>query len=106
MLVMIYLAFLVVLFYWQINNVKTGKCGKGRVIVLHAAYTIVPVVLYGAMFVVLVGVEEFTGTAIIGEGYARSLFFVIAGGVAVVLLSTLIFSIVVLSMKPRDINAT
>ena len=103
---LIYLTFVAVVFYWQAKKVKAGKSTKGKAIGIYAAYTIAPVILYGAVFFALVGVEELTNTAIIGEGYARSLLFVIAGGVAVVLLATLVFSLVVLSIKRRDIDET
>jgi hypothetical protein len=106
MLVLIYLAFVAVAFYWQAKKVKAGKSTIGKAIGTYAAYAIAPVILYGAAFFALVGLEELTHTAIIGEGYARSLLFVIAGGVAVVLLATLVFSLVVLAMKRKDIDAT
>ena len=106
MLILIYLTFIATVFYWQVKKVKAGECTKGKAIVLHAAYTMVPVVLYGVVFMVLVGIEEFTDIAIIGEGYARSLPIVIIGGVVVSFLATLVFSLVVLAMKRRDINAT
>jgi len=106
MLILIYLIYLTTLFYWQINKVKAGSRTKLKAVALHAAYTFAPVVLYGVMFMLLVGVEEFTDTAIIGEGYARTLVFVLAGGLALALLATLIFSLVVLTIKQRNINTT
>ncbi len=86
-------------FYWQINKVMTGSCTKGKATVLYAAFTLVPVVLYGALFLLLIGVEEFTDLAIIGEGYARTLPLIIVGGLAVTLLTSLLFSIVVFVLK-------
>jgi hypothetical protein len=105
MMVLIYLAYVAAIFYWQLNNVKTGKCSKGKAIVLHAAYIAAPMVIYGAVFISLIGIEELTDRAIIGEAYARSLPFVIAGGVAVTALATLIFALVVLAMKQGNINS-
>ena len=105
MLVSIYLACVAAIFYGQINKVKTAKCTKVKAVVLNAAYAIAPVVLYGAVFIMLIDVGEITDTAIIGELYARTLSFVIAEGVAIVLLTTLIFSLVVLAMKRRNTNA-
>jgi len=105
MLVLIYLTFVAFVFYWQIKKVKVGGSAKGKAIRLYAAYTIAPIMLYGAVFIALVGTEEITDASIIGEGYARSLAFVLAGGVAVVLLTTLAFSIVIVTMKRKDINA-
>ena len=62
-------------------------------------YTIAPVIVYGIIFMVLVGIEELTDTAIIGEVYARSLLFVIVGGIAVTIIATLVFAVVVLIIK-------
>ena len=106
MLLLIYLTYVAAVFYWLMNKVKVGKCTKRKAIVLHSAHTIFPVVLYGAVFMLLIGVEEYTDMAIIGEGYARILPFVVLGGVAVVALTTLIFSLVVLAMKRGNTNAT
>ena len=60
-----------------------------------------PVILYVGLFFALVGVEEVTNTAIIGEGYARSLFLAAAVGVVLVLSTTLVFSVVILAMKRK-----
>ena len=98
-MVLIYLLFIAIVFYWQIKVVKTNKNTKRKAIGLYAAYTIAPVILYGIIFMVLVGIEELTDTAIIGEGYARSLLFVMVGGLVVVIVTTLLFSAVALAMK-------
>ena len=103
---LIYLAYVIAIFFWQINNVKTGKCRKRKAIVLHAIYITIPVVLYGAVFVLLIGAEELTDKAIIGEGYARTLPFVVVGGVAIACLATLVFSLVIFAMKQKKNNAT
>lgn len=71
MLVLIYLMCVAAVFYWQITNVKTGKYTKGKAILMHATFTIAPLALYGIVFILLVGLEEFTDIGIIGEGYAR-----------------------------------
>lgn len=102
MIILIYLAFVIAIFCWQLKLVKTGKSTKGKAIWLNLACTIAPTILYGVVFLALVGIEELTDTAIIGEGYARTLLFVIIGGVAVTLLSTLIFSLVVIFIKQKE----
>lgn len=104
MMALVYIAYATAIFFWQINKVKTGKCSKGKAIALHAAYIVAPIVIYGAAFICLAGVEELTGTAIIGEGYARTFPFVIAGGLAVTVLATLIFAPLVLAIKQGNIN--
>jgi hypothetical protein len=101
-LMLIYLAFVAATFYRLAGSVTTGKTTKGRAVILHAAYAIAPVLLYGTVFISLVGVEELTGAVIVGEGYARSLPFMIAGGMAVALLSTLVFSFVTLVLGRKD----
>ena len=99
MLLLIYLTCVAVVFYLLINKVKLGRCTRIKAIALHAAFTILPLVLYGAVFILLIGIEEITDMAIIGEGYARTLPLVIVGGVAIALLATLIFTLVVLARK-------
>ena len=103
--VLLYLGFVVCVWYWLYRRVKSRRCGAGRAIGLHATCTAMPVLLYGALFLVLVGVEELVGTAIIGEGYARTLPLVLAGGVATVLLSTLVFALLMLVLTRRGNNA-
>ena len=98
---LIFLLYIAIVFYWQIKILKTGKNTKIKAIGLYAAYTIMPIILYGAVFITLVGIEELTNTAIISEEYARSLLFVIIGGIAVTIVTTLIFSIVVFVMKNK-----
>ena len=105
MLLLIYLAFVITIFYWQMKLVKSGKNTKWKAIWLNLACTIAPVLLYGVVFLALAGLEELTDTAIIGEGYARTLPFVIIGGLTMPLLSTLIFSLVVIFIKQHDNNA-
>ena len=83
-----------------------GKNSKGKAIMLHLAYTITPIILYGVVFLALVGIEELADTAIIGEGYARTLPFIIIGGLSVTLLITLMFSLVLIFIKQPNTNAT
>lgn len=106
MLILIYFIFIAAIFYWQVKLVMAGKNSKGKAIILHLTYTITPVLLYGVVFLVLVGIEELTDTAIIGEGYARTLLFVIFGGLSVTLISTLMFSLVLIFIKQSDSDAT
>jgi hypothetical protein len=103
---LIYFPYVIVIFYWQLNNVKAGKCRRSKAIVLHAILTTLPVILYAAVFILLIGVEKFTDIAIIGEGYARTLLFVIAVGVAIAFLATFIFSLLVFVMKLGNNNTT
>ncbi|MEH6813343.1 MAG: hypothetical protein V7677_12500 [Motiliproteus sp.] len=106
MVTLIFLSFLAVVFYWQIRNVRRGKTSKKKAIGLYAGYTITSVVLYGSVFMALVGIEELTHTAIISEGYARTLLIVIVGGTIGVIISTLVLSIVLYFLKTEDEKAT
>ena len=101
---LIYLIFMTFLFYWQANAVKASKTSKARAIGLYAIYAAAPIILYGAVFMALVGIEELSGKALVGEGYARSLLLVIGGGLVVTAATTLLFSLLMLMMKPRDVD--
>lgn len=101
---LIYLLYIAAVFYSQIKAVKSGKKTKKNAIGWYAVYAIAPVIAYGIIFLVLVGVEEFAEVAIIGEGIARTLIFVIAGGLVVVIVTTLLFSIVLFSMKIKGLS--
>ena len=102
---LIYLTYAIVIFLWQINRVTAGKRTKKKAVVLHAAYTSIPIVLYGVVFILLIGLEELTDKAFIGEGFARTLPFAMVGGIAIAFVSTLIFALVVLAIKPGKTNA-
>jgi len=104
--ILIYLVFVAAIFYWQMKLVMAGKKSKGKAIMSHLAYTIAPIILYGAVFLALVGIEELADTTIIGEGYARTLPFIIIGGLSMTLLGTFIFSLVVIFTKQPNTNAT
>ncbi|MEH6471935.1 MAG: hypothetical protein V7752_11845 [Halopseudomonas sp.] len=99
---LVYLLFVVAIFYWQFSAVRAGKVSKLKALGRYVGYSIAPVVLFGVGFVGLVGVEELTGGAFIGEGYARSLPFVIAGGSAVVMLTSLLFALLAWLIKPKQ----
>ena len=102
---LIYLLYIAVVFYWQTKAVKSSKNTKRKAIGLYAVYAIAPVIVYGVVFITLVGIEELAETAIISEGISRTLFFVIVGGMGVVIVTTLLFSFVVLSIKINGISA-
>ena len=80
-------------FAHQIQQVRRGTRGRSKGALLFFAYSILPVLTYGLVFLVLVGVEELTGTSVITEGFARTLFLVVGIGSAEVLLLTLIFAV-------------
>ena len=106
MIILIYIVFIAVISYWQVKLVMVGKITKGRAICLYLVYAILPVILYGMTFLALVGIEELIDVAIIGEGYARTLPFVIVTGLAMALMCTLIFSFAAIFIKQRNVNPT
>ena len=106
MLILIYLVFVGAIFYWQVKLVKAGKNSKRKATILYFSYTIGPIIFYGIVFLALVGIEELADMAIIGEGYARTLPFIIIGGMSMTLLSTLMFFLVVIFIKQPNTNAT
>ena len=103
---LVYILYIAIIFYWQIKTIKAGKSTKRKAIGLYAVYTSAPILLYGIVFIAFVGVEELANTALIGEEYARSLLFVVVGGLVLVIVTTLLFSAIALTMKVNNINST
>ena len=87
-------------FVRQIHQVRNGVRGKAKGTALFFCFSFVPVLAYALAFLALVGVEEVTKHAMIGEGFSRMLFPVIGIGAVEVLLLTGIFAIVVNFLRP------
>ncbi len=104
MAALLFILFIIVVFIWQIKRFMDGNTSKKQAIGLYAGYTITPVLLYGAVFFAMVGIEELTDMAIIGEEYARSLLLVVVGGSVVVIITTLAFAILLFILKTKDQN--
>lgn len=66
---------------------------KFKAALLFFSFSILPVLVYALVFLILVGVEEFTKLSAITEGMARTLLLVVGIGLAEVLLLTVIFAI-------------
>ena len=79
----------------QIQEVRRGTRSKFKGAVLFFSYSILPVLVYGLVFLVLVGVEELTRLPVIAEGFARTLLLVVGIGSAEVLFLTAIFAVAV-----------
>lgn len=77
----------------QLMQVRRGTQRKARATVLFFVYSMLPVLLYIACFLLLVGAEELTARPLIGEGFARMLVPLVVISVAEVLLLTLVFGI-------------
>ncbi len=91
----------VLAFAWQYRKVRRGTRSRLKATLLYAIFSAVPVLLYVGVFLVLVGVEELTGSALIGEAYARSLVIVAIGGLGVVAIGSLLFAVVAALTRPR-----
>ena len=94
-----YILFIIFIFIWHISKVTNGKLSKRKAIMMYSGFTIAPIILYGAIFFILVGIEEFFNKAIISEGYARTFLIIIIGGSIIVAVTSLILSIVLQFLK-------
>ena len=90
-------------FVWQFRRVHRGVSSRFKGIVSYTAYSTVPVLMYIGIFLTLVGFEELLNISLVDEGYARSLMIVGVGGIALVIVGTIIFSIVVAFIKGKTI---
>ena len=87
-------------FVRQIHQVRNGVRGKAKGTALFFCFSLAPVLVYALVFLSLVGVEEVTKHAVIGEGFARTILLVVGIGTVEVLLLTGIFAIVVNFLRP------
>lgn len=90
----------IVVFARQVRRVRNGERGRGRGVLLFVAYSLLPIAAYILGFFALVGIEEVSGAALIGESFARTLPFAVGIGLLEVLLLTIVFSIVIFFLKP------
>ena len=74
-------------------QVKRGAMKKFRAIRYFAGIVIIPIILYGLFFLLLVSLEEVAQIDIASEELARSFFVVIGIGLIIWLASLLIFTI-------------
>jgi len=93
----------IVSFVWQFRRIRRGLTSRLKGIIVFAGWSAVPVLAYVGLFFALVGAEELFDASLIGEGYARSLVMLGGGGLALVVLGTALFSIVVLFVQSKSI---
>jgi len=74
-------------------RVKRGVMKKFRAIRYFAGIAIIPIILYGLFFLLLLGLEEVAQINIVTEELARSLFVVMGIGFIIWLLSLIIFGV-------------
>ena len=82
-------------FVWQFREVRTGLVSRKRGIARYAAWSATPLLAYVAILFSLVGAEELFDVSLVGEGYARSVFVLGGGGLVIVVVGTVVFSILV-----------
>ena len=93
----------IVVFARQIQQVRRGVVHRFKGGVLFFSYSIIPVSLYGLLFLTLVGIEELAKLSMVTEADARTLLLVIGAGLAEVLLLTVVFAIAVSFLRvPGD----
>ena len=95
-LLLYWLSMLVVPIYTFITlllRVKRGVMEKLRAIRYFACIVIIPVILYGLFFFVLVNLEEIAQINLITEGLARSFLVVIGTGLIIWLVTLIIFGV-------------
>jgi hypothetical protein len=95
-LLLYWLSMLVVPIYTFITfflRVKRGVMEKFRAIRYYAGFVIIPVILYGLFFFVLVSLEEIAKINLVTEEFARSFFVVIGIGIIIWLVSLVVFGI-------------
>ena len=88
-------------FAWQLRRLRSGARSRGRATASFLGYAILPALGYALLFFLLVGAEELTGRALIGEGFARMLLPLGAISLAEVLVLGVVFAIVANVLRRR-----
>lgn len=87
------------IFISQLRRVRAGTQSGGKGIVGFFSFAMIPVLSYVLMFFALIGIEEVTKIAIVGEGMSRSVVLVAAIGVSEVVVLTVPVAIVASVMR-------
>ncbi len=83
----------------QYLRVRSGRRTRCAAILRCAVFSVLPVVLYVGVFLALVGIEELTGIALVGEGYARTLPIAVVAGLGLALIGTLCLTLLLLFLR-------
>jgi hypothetical protein len=83
------------IFIRQIKQVRSGAQRRVKGTLLFFAYSIVPALVYIAVFASLVGIEEFMNVPLVSEGLAMTFFLVAGIALVEVLLLTCLFALTV-----------
>ncbi|MEW5974860.1 MAG: hypothetical protein AB1898_03525 [Acidobacteriota bacterium] len=86
--------------FWRLRRrVRLGLLSKSRAIALFWLLAFLPPIAFVGGFFSLVGLEELTGMAIISEGLGRSFFLVVGFLIAMAVLWSLIFTVIMLASR-------
>lgn len=83
-------------FVRQYRCVRRGRRTRRAGLLRFAVFSALPAVLYVGVFLGVVGLEELTGHALIGEGYARTLPLVVVGGLGLALIGSVALALLLL----------
>ncbi len=92
----------VVLFVRQFKRIRDGLDTGRKGTLLYAAYSAVPSLLFTTIFLALIGLEEVFKISLVSEGYARAVIMLGGGGIGLVILGTLVFSVALLFFRPKQ----
>ena len=99
MFLIIYLTFIIWLAYYFTKKVRNNHFTNKKAVGFYSLFTTTPVVIYGVIFLILLGVEEFTTYSPISEMYGRTLLLVLVGGLVISIISTFILALFLFATK-------
>jgi hypothetical protein len=73
---------------------------KYRALRRYVVFVVLPVIAYALLYIGLAGLEQLTKAALIPAEMARSFFILIGAGIAVWLLASIVFAVVLLFVSP------
>ncbi|NNE48263.1 MAG: hypothetical protein HKN37_16545 [Rhodothermales bacterium] len=89
-------------FVWKFNDVRSGLVSRIGGIGRYAAWSATPLLAYVAILFSFVGAEELFNVSLVSEGYARSVVVLGGGGLVILAVGTVVFSILVMSSGNKD----
>lgn len=81
------------------KRIRFGRLAKSAALLRYAALVIAPIVLYAAIFILCIAVEEMTSWSPVSEEVARSFPLAIALGLLVWILGIVMFAFGLLSVR-------
>ena len=90
-------------FLWQLGQVRRGISSRADGALRYVGRSATPLLIYIGLFFAMVGAEVILGLSLVGEAYACSLVLLGGGGLVMVVLGAIIFSMLVIIVKSRPI---